>query len=242
MPQPAEWRRPGAPASTRADLAWEFLRRDPGYLAAYERMMARPGTHALWTDDEPDWGLVFPADPQAVAGLAGVYWRGDVAPAVVVEVEPRLGRSDRGLDLSALPWPQRGEGGVTHLRAPGGLQVRVLARDLRQPLAAVAPLGADFEVRLRTLGRLQDALRGRAAGRDFTPQQLRRLRLGVQALDGRVAGLSHREIATDLFGAAAVAREPWKSSSVRDTTQRLVGLAERLQRGGYRSLLQTRPR
>ncbi len=241
-PRSAGGRAAGSPATSRADMAWEFLRRDPAYQSAWRRVTGRAHDPGRWTQGEPNWGLVFPVDPHLGAASAGVFWSGDAAPAVVVEVEPCLTVCGRSLDLSALPWSQRGEGAVTHMRAPGGLQVRILTRDLHQPLAAVAPLGVDFEIRLRTLARLHRALRDRPPGAEFTAQQLRRLQLALQAIDGRSGGLSQREIATDLFGRAAMAREPWKCSSLRETTQRLVRLGERLRRGGYRSLLLTRPR
>lgn len=214
----------------RADLAWAFLRRDPRFRQTY----ARAGAGA--------WGLEFPADPDLSAEAAGVLWRGDIAPAVVVDLEPAASDAPGAVDLAAIPWPRRREGATTYLRAPFGLQVRVAARDLRQPLAVVTPLTGDFEVRLRTLTLLHRALRGQTPGADVTALQLRRLRQAVQAFDGRAAGLSHREIAVGLFGAASVAREPWKSSSRRDATTRLLRLADRLCAGAYRNLLKTRPR
>lgn len=228
---------PAAPAAEeaaglrfRADLAWAFLRRDPRYRQTY----ARAGASA--------WGLEFLADPDLSAEAAGVLWRGEIAPAVVVDLEPAPSDAPGAVDLAAIPWPRLRDGATTYLRAPCGLQVRVAARDLRQPLAVMTPLTGDFEVRLRTLTLLHRALRGQASGADMTAQQLRRLRQAIQAFDGRVAGLSHREIAVGLFGAASVAREPWKSSSRRDATARLLRLADHLCAGAYRDLLRTRPR
>ena len=43
--------------------------------------------------------------------------------------------------------------------------------------------------------------------------------------------------AETLFGAAAVEREPWKTSSVRGVTIRLVSTGKALMRGGYLKLL-----
>ncbi|MCI3132867.1 DUF2285 domain-containing protein [Phenylobacterium aquaticum] len=226
----------------RAELAWAFLRRDPGYRQAYAHAIACPDPLTTWRAANRVWGLEAPADPALAAEAAGVLWRGDIAPAVVVDLGPAPGDAPGAVDLAAVPWPRRCDGATTYLRAPFGLQVRVAARDLRQPLAVTAPLTRDFEVRLRTLTLLHRALRGQPPGPDVTPQQLRRLRQAVQAFDGREAGLCHREIAVGLFGAASVAREPWKSSSRRDATTRLLRLADHLCSGAYRDLLRTRPR
>lgn len=61
--------------------------------------------------------------------------------------------------------------------------------------------------------------------------------LTLRALDGSLAGASYRAIAEALFGAERVAREPWKTSSVRAQVIRLVAKGRRLMRGGYRDLL-----
>jgi len=230
-----------APAGFRADLAWAFLRRDPRYREAYARAVASdpPATGRAMA---AAFGLEFPADPDLSAEAAGVLWRGEIAPAVVVDLAPAPVEAQGAIDLAAVPWPRVVDGQTTHLRAPFGLQVRVAGRDLRQPLAAVAPLTEEFEVRLRTLAALHRALRGSILGPDLTPQRLRRLRQALQAYDGRAGGLRRREIAVELFGAGWVAREPWKSSSRRDATTRLLRLADRLVSGGYRDLLNTRPR
>lgn len=59
----------------------------------------------------------------------------------------------------------------------------------------------------------------------------------LRALDGRASGAVHREIAIALYGAARVAAEPWKSSSLRDATLRLVRDGQAMARGGYLALL-----
>lgn len=61
--------------------------------------------------------------------------------------------------------------------------------------------------------------------------------LTLRALDGSLAGASYRAIAEVLFGAERVAREPWKTSSLRAQMIRLVVKGRRLMRGGYRDLL-----
>ncbi len=69
--------------------------------------------------------------------------------------------------------------------------------------------------------------------------QLRDVRLvnTFRALDGHLSGASYRVIAECLFGSVRVDAEPWKSSSVRDATIRLVRNGVALMRGGYRKFL-----
>lgn len=59
----------------------------------------------------------------------------------------------------------------------------------------------------------------------------------LRALDARASGAVHREIAVALYGPARVAGEPWKSSSLRDVTLRLVRDGQAMARGGYLALL-----
>lgn len=61
--------------------------------------------------------------------------------------------------------------------------------------------------------------------------------LMLRALDGHLAGASHRAIADELFGAERVATEAWRTSSLRAQAIRLIDLGLRLMRGGYRDLL-----
>ena len=59
----------------------------------------------------------------------------------------------------------------------------------------------------------------------------------LRALDGHLAGASYREIAEHLFERERIEREPWKISSLRAVTIRLVAGGVALMRGGYRKLL-----
>lgn len=223
----------------RADLAWAFLRRDPDYRRAYEGFVARGSPVISEAGFAQPWGLAAPADPDLEAEPAGVFWRSEISPAVVVDLEVSPIAAGFAVDLRSSAWPRRRIGSDLLLRAPHGLQVWVRGGRLDQPLAVVAPLADDFDVRLRTLVLLKRALRGQAPPQDFTDQQRTRLGLALRALDHRLAGRSLRETAVALFGEDAAA---WKTSSLRDTTLRLVRQGEHLRRGGYRRLLRERPR
>jgi hypothetical protein len=61
--------------------------------------------------------------------------------------------------------------------------------------------------------------------------------LALRALDGRLDGATHREIAAALFGANAVPERDWISHELRDRTARLVRLGIAMMNGGYRRLL-----
>jgi hypothetical protein len=111
-----------------------------------------------------------------------------------------------------------------------------------QKLAALLPLDDDFQLRVRSLIRFQQRLARRASGPPprawlLTRRHRRRLILMIRALDGHLADASYRKIAHTLYGAEAVARYAWKTSSIRGQTIRLVQDALRMMRGGYRKLL-----
>lgn len=59
----------------------------------------------------------------------------------------------------------------------------------------------------------------------------------LRALDGHLAKATYRDIAQQLFGRERLNCEPWKTSSIRATTIRLVKGGIALMRGGYRKLL-----
>jgi hypothetical protein len=117
-------------------------------------------------------------------------------------------------------------------------------RDVRagQKLAALLPLDDDFRVRVLSLIRFQRRLTGRSSGPlpkawQITRRHRQRLTLMIRALDAHLADASYREIADVLYGAEAVTRYAWKTSSVRGQTIRLVKDAIGMMRGGYRKLL-----
>ncbi|MBZ9937032.1 DUF2285 domain-containing protein [Mesorhizobium sp. BR1-1-16] len=113
-----------------------------------------------------------------------------------------------------------------------------------KPLAALIPLDADTPGRVEALIRYWRAGRGKPVPADkrMTAQQRRRLRLMMQAADGRSDGASYREIGTALFGRERIASEPWKTSALRDMVIGLVEGATALIGGGYLQLLRHRRR
>lgn len=100
------------------------------------------------------------------------------------------------------------------------------------------PLDASAPARLRALSRLLRHLDGDPPPPDpITAQRRHRLKAMLRALDGRASGAAHREIAAALWGDDRVAAQPWKTSSLRDATLRLVRDGGAMVAGGYVALL-----
>jgi hypothetical protein len=126
--------------------------------------------------------------------------------------------------------------------ASGELRLRLAHSRPGQPLAVVMPLDDDLPVRAKAALQLWAQTVGRAADRSRKPLALTRQRrdrliLMLRALDGHLAEASYRAIAGVLFGTRRLEREPWKTSSLRDTTIRLVKGGLALMNAGYRKLL-----
>lgn len=218
----------GLPAPS---LCWEFLRRNPDYRADYER------SEREQAPVDRRWGLAIGADPQLDADSAGVVWRADVAPGLVVPMaEARAGT----------PWPlppadhrlvDSEEG--RHLRLRSGLQL--LLRDdatPKGPLVVVLAYDADFSLRVKAVEALRRATMMDEPPRSrLSPAQRARLARALGALDGASRGASYRDIAVDLFGEDQVDRSAFKTSSLRDVTIRLVRRGRALVAGGYLRIL-----
>lgn len=218
-------------------LAWEFLRRNPDYRAAFARW--RQERRSPLAPIDARWGLRFAADPSLAADEAAVFWLPDVAPGVVLRLHPEPSAAEVGA-VRALPLGQsvRADDGL-HLRTAWGLQVLVRGEDQgRAPL--IVALAYDEHLRLRV--RAVDALERLTAGRSPPKSHLtsaQRTRLGrcLVALDGALGGQSYRTIAEQVFGARALDGEPWKTATVRASTIRLVRAGRALMNGGYFKLL-----
>jgi hypothetical protein len=175
-----------------------------------------------------------------------VIWSPRANPAcLILEPPPRFLRDQTPVDADTSP-PQHAPEGVYAIhRAADGAQI-VFVGDPGEgsPLAAVIALDDDTLTRIEALARFWRAWQRRHVPADnrVTPQQRRRLRLMMRAVDGRTAQATYREIAIALYGVDRVAAEPWKTSALRDT---VIGLAEggaAMIAGGYLKLLRRRRR
>jgi hypothetical protein len=102
-------------------------------------------------------------------------------------------------------------------------------------LSAIIPIDDYSMRRSKATAAFLRHVKGRASPtpRIKDPRPLMMLR----ALDGHLAGASYREIAEHLFERERVEREPWKMSTLRAVTIRLVTGGVAFMRGGYRKLL-----
>ena len=223
-------------------LAWEYLRRNPKYCAAFEDVAG----DADIGDDGPaqDWGLRFMANPNERADEATVFWRPEDLPEVIPLTSAPIVTPTAVVPLAK--WP----GEVARREAEDG--VHVLVREdaathqlwLMDPVKGAEPLAAAISLdecaphRTDAFGRFWRFLkRPSKRARRVKPRRRNRLITALRVLDGRMAGASYRSIAEVLFGKARVEAEPWKTASIRDTVIRLARTGFGLKRGGYRDLL-----
>lgn len=195
-------------------------------------------------------GSPFAVDPQLSGNQATVFWRADVLPTVVpLAPAPTSFAGARPIDFGEL-------GDVKERAGPDGRhaiirtdsgELRIWAPDNRreQPLAFALPLDDELPIRVKAALRLWARIVHLRSDRGppplaLTRQRHDRLMLMLRALDGHLADASYRDIADVLFGARRLEHEPWKTSSVRDTTIRLVRGGLALMRAGYRKLLRGR--
>lgn len=124
------------------------------------------------------------------------------------------------------------------------IQLLFLPGSDRHALVALVPIDVDLLDRVDTLTRFWRILYGRKSLPDtrLTRQQRRRLRLMLQAVDGRMNGASYREIAAAIYGEARVAADPWKTSPLRDSVIGLIEGGFAMVAGGYLNLLRHRRR
>ena len=176
-----------------------------------------------------------------------MIWRPELVPhSVVLVPAPDSFAGARPLESSQLAEFaafQGADGRHLVLQDDDGAH-RLWLRGLRPgaQMAALVPLDANVLLRLAGLLRLERHLDGRPAGPlprawTITARLRRRLGLMLRALDGHLAQARYREVAQILYGPGAVARYPWKTSSIRGQTIRLVKDAVVTMEGGYRNLL-----
>jgi hypothetical protein len=193
-------------------------------------------------------GCPFACDPSLPAPRAPAIWRPEILPLNIILVRaPDSFAGTSAFDASDLTPATADVRSLEgrHIVLPdlqGDHRLWLPELHSRMPLAALIPLDEDVLLRIAGLLRFRRRLTGRPAGPlpqawRLTVRQRRRLVLMVRALDGHLAKASYREIAEVLYGPEQVARYPWKTSSIRGQTIRLVKDAVTVMNGGYRRLL-----
>jgi hypothetical protein len=257
MPRTRDWRSPEAADALkdldRSDIAWEFLRRNPEFREHYASILERIESNAVseeagLTELSDRWGCLILRDPNLPASLGPMVWRPELlALGVTLVATPdryseahQLSVSDVGDARADL---QRADGRHVLLGDQEGDHRLWLSNAwIGDRLAGLVVLDHRFALRIAALQRLYRRLAGRSPGPlpkgwRITRRHRWRLTLMLRALDGHLDQASYREIAEALFGAEAVARYAWKTSSIRGQTIRLVKDAIQMMKGRYRKLL-----
>jgi hypothetical protein len=243
----------GAPL---ADLAWEFLRRNPGYRSDYkgsqgtlERLPDRLGNPVFREKQivkaARQWGLHHTPDPGERADAAGPFWVLRPAP---VSITFPIGRRQRSKDLSFLL--HESVRPRLFIATKGGhyLDLTLSRRPYRLP---VQNKGRALTLTVSDIGRLPEATAllsqmaeaptkqgpAQTLPATWTAERLR-LRLALIALDGMAARATYREIAAAIFGLKR-ANEAWASSSraLKDQIRRACQRGKELMAGAYRKLI-----
>lgn len=245
MPK-SEWRSPIAHHHTLsldpADLAWEFLRRNPDYQAYFAGHSEDPGRKA--DSAARRWGLRFLVDPRHGAHETSLFWHYRDSAWVII-LAPRKER-DAAESFVVDDWlmrlPCRRSGDGTHvLLRDGNTRYQILLTTLpRQGVvrAALMPLDVTTPYRGQATRKFWDyAARGHPRPRYVGASRPERLSMALRALDLRLAGATYRSIAETLFGKPSADAPPWKTAAIRDTVIRLVRTGLFMMQGGYRRLL-----
>ena len=169
-------------------------------------------------------------------------WTAESLPSVIAltRLPPELGNPKFKLKAPSLELVLAAEGDDYVIERLGArMRVHLDSRGADPP-AVLLPLDRLFDVRVAAVLRLWRALHGRNPGPNpaaLSEARVNRLVFALRALDGRLDGATHREIAMSLFGANAVPKRDWISHELRDRTARLVRLGVAMMNGGYRRLL-----
>jgi hypothetical protein len=248
--QVADWRYAAAYAplldADRSILAWEWLRRDPGYRrAAAAALTGQAGGTAARPNA---WGLEAFEDPDRGAPVARPIWCRDVHPGVLAVLAAGEGSPSDSFHLeplAGLATIAHSALGTEHVLLSDGLRairLDLLAGSLARPVRLRYLLAglASAEKPLLTLQRLLFLCRtGRFAPSLHRPEpRARRWLLMLRAHDALAAGAGQREIAADILSPSAGSPR-WRSEipSLRSQAQRLVRGARLMATGGYRDLL-----
>jgi hypothetical protein len=243
--------------------AWECLRRNPEFRKAGQGLKAGPisggkpgrtvrvATTVQALQSLENWGVLFFDDLDKTAEDALVFWRPRDCPFVVpvwaIEVDGAarvdcFGLSRIGCRKAVLVTPEDS----THLlltEAGRAIQLIWKGADVlndRLVLAAPIELFSRTDRERLAMRRLWALQRRRSIPRHLFGRHpgSKRLRMALQALDGRLAGASWRQVAAAVFGENKAA-EAWAGDSrwLLDKTRRLFWQGEAYMKGKYREFL-----
>ena len=234
-----------------ASRAWEYLRRNPHY--ARDWMRYRRGASQRIA---ARWGLAVLIDPRLDAREASPVWAmGDTAPVRLVpdEYPSADGRGAPAEQFSiwrlSVPKSLFADGTDLKLMLQSSSQSAALHVADRlcagDRFAYQIPAGAAQDAALRTVASFHAVHSAPSDRRRRPAERPGRTDLfharALQVLDGLAAGASQRELATAIFGYAAVARGWRPDTALRAQVRYLIRRARALMAGEYRSLIVTGP-
>jgi hypothetical protein len=168
-----------------------------------------------------------------------VFWTPSIAPAAVGYAVPVPGGDAAALHIDAEDLTVIGmQDSLMYVRLETGALLVLDAKGLQRPIGILVPLDEHWSARVDALKALHAQLLYRKRfPPPLTPQQRRRIQLALRTLDARRHSASYQVIARHLFGAEAVSREHWKTSSLKAQVTRLSAHGTHLTTKGYRFLL-----
>lgn len=233
-------------------LAWEYLRRNPHYRAAY-------GQHADGSADEAAhaarWGLRLLEDPARDARDAQPAWLPD--PDSLPQLHPDAAAATDAPVFTLWLMPGRkqlahdGQRLLLTAYRPEGTLRAAFSHALEHGMAYAHGVAGGARLRERwraaaaTMERL-DAFYDRNGARPGVhahahgrPDRIALLHMrSLQTLDGLAAGATQRELAQAMFGTAVVAERWHDLGELRAQVRRLARRGRAFVDGGYRRLLQ----
>lgn len=187
-------------------------------------------------------GFDFAVDPALNAAKTEIFWRPECCSSVVMfDAHPALTSM---LVYAPQDWPDlrsrltTSDGDYLILGARRG-EHRLWLPGPPAPggsLSALIPIDKSTQTRSAATLRFLRHIDGKSSAGAAQIHDKRMSEM-LRALDGHLAKASYRDIALQLFGHERLNREPWKTSSIRAMTIRLVKGGLALMRGGYRKLL-----
>lgn len=220
------------------DLAWEYLRRNPGYARDWRRR-----ARGQSAPDPARWGLIHLLDPSVDARSAHPAW--NVDPGSLIHVLPDFDPLHATVPFSL--WRIAGRRTLVHegrrlllvVRRPGSTLRLALPPDIEEGNHCVHIARRTSRRRIWNLGEhirsMEDTTpflaRERPDRRALTHMR------SLQALDALREGASQRQIAEVLFGHQHVAARWHPDSELRARVRYLVQRGRRAVYGGYRQLI-----
>lgn len=168
-----------------------------------------------------------------------MFWTPSIAPAAVGYAVPVPGGDTAAPHIDADDLTVIGtRDGLMYVRLATGALLVLDAKNLHRPLGILVPLDEHWTARINSLEALRaQLLHHKRSPPPLTSQQRRRIQLALRTLDARRDRASYQTIAGHLFGAEAVSREHWKTSSLKAQITRLSAHGTHLATKGYRFLL-----